>query len=77
MTHSLESDNLLPQQGFRNSLRDDPQHGDNDTSALNAYRHWVARHKHGESAVLFVEIRQIGIMTLFQKRFGCCSFLYL
>ncbi|MDR1706014.1 MAG: hypothetical protein LBS19_15205 [Clostridiales bacterium] len=41
-----------------------PTAGDNDTSVLNAYRHWTARYKNGESADLCVtERRQAGVMT--------------
>ena len=63
---SQESDKLLPQQAFGKACAMTRKRY-NDTSSLNAHRHWVARHQHEESAGLFVEIRQIGIMTLFQS----------
>jgi hypothetical protein len=44
-----------------------PVAGDNDTSVLNASRHWTARHQHGESADLILRLTnggQAGVMML-------------
>jgi len=69
-TAKSESDKHLPQWGT-GTPHAMTHREDNETSVLNAYRHWTARYKNGESAELTVETRLFWHYVAFnQERSG-------